>query len=242
MRVAIIILGFALYGCGDRDPHRSGTVAGPLRGDYAISRQASGGETLTAFGQDGLRVLIAPSFGRYHYYLSLRQLPSGCLPRDRLPDDGSADGCSCGPARVDVRRIDQTDRRIATARFVVPPEEGELLLARLNAPLERWHGENFSTLDGTVVAIERVRAGQTMSMSSNTYATDPANPAPQLSTDLHRILLAYGPTGFAPRSGDWHVPHDPIGEDPCNDPALATPLDRGFGVGDSDCDAAKRWR
>jgi hypothetical protein len=241
MRAAILILGLALYGCSDRDPHRSGTVAGPLRGDYAISSQASGGETLAALGQDGLRVSIAPSFGRYHYYLSLRPLPAGCIPRDRLPDNGSGDGRGCGPVRVDVRRIDQTDQSIAAVRFLLPPEEGEMLLSRLDARLERWRGNNFGMLDGTGVDIERVRDGRTTSMSSNAYAIDPGNPVPQLSTDLQRVLLAYGPTGFAPRESGWHVRDDPAREDPCNRPGFATPLDRGFGAGNSDCDAAKRW-
>ena len=228
-------------GCGDRNPHRSGTVEGPLRGDRAISLQASGGETLSAFGQDGLRVLIEPSFGRYSYYLSLRQLPAGCVPRARRPHDGSADARGCGPARVDVRRIDQTNASIATARFFLPPEEGDMLLERLDAQLARWNGDNSGGTDGTGIDFERVRDGRTTSMSSNSYSDDPGNPAVALAIDLHRALLAYGPRGLAPRSWDWHVARDDESGGPCETLDLATPLDQGFGVGDSPCDAAKRW-
>ncbi len=241
MRAAVLILSLALWGCGDRNPHRSGTIDGPLRGDYAISRQASGGETLAALGQDGLRVQIAPSFGRYSYYVAVRQLPAGCLPRVRRPGDGSADARGCGPARVDVRRIDQTNRTIATAHFFLPPEEGEMLLERLDARLDRWTGDNSGGTDGTGIDIERVRAGRTTSMSSNSYSDDPGNPAVPLSIELHRALLAYGPRGFAPRSWDWHVARDDELGVPCEALDLAKPLDRGFGVGDSQCDAAKRW-
>lgn len=240
MRAAVLILSLALWGCGDRNPHRSGTIDGPLSGNHAIPERASGGETLADLGPDGVRVLIAPTFGRYAYYLSLRRLPAGCLPRDRRPDDGSADGRACGPSRVDVRRIDQFDKSVATARLFLPPEESDALFDTLDARLGRWRGSNSGGTDGTGIDLERVRDGRVTSLSSNVYA-GPEHPAALLSRDLHRILLAYGPDGFAPRSYDWNVRQPGDNRDPCNDPALATPLDRGFGLGNSDCDAAKRW-
>ncbi|MBX3594663.1 hypothetical protein [Sphingomonas sp.] len=189
---------------------------------------------------DGVRVLIAPTFGRYAFYLSLLRLPTGCPPRDRRPDDSSADSRACGPSRVDVRRIDQFDKSVATSRLFLPPEESDTLFATLDTRLTRWRGSNLGGTDGTGIALERVRDGRVTSMSSNISA-GADNPAVMLSGDLHRILLAYGPDGFPPRSWDWNVRQPGDERDPCNEPALATPLERGFGLGDSDCDAAKRW-
>ncbi|MCR5869982.1 hypothetical protein LRS12_04025 [Sphingomonas sp. J344] len=239
MRAAIFALALTATGCSDRDPHRSGTIDGPLSGSHAISERASGGETLAGVGQEGLRVLIAPSFGRYAYYLSLRRLPKGCVTPDDPPKESSV-GRICGPSRIDVRRFDQFDRTVTTARFFLPPWETHHLLEELDARLDGWSGRNSGGTDGTWVKLERVRNGQVTSMSSNDLP-DPGNPAAQLSGDLLRILLSYGPSGFAPRSGSWDVRAPGESAGPCDVTDLATPLDRGFGSGNSDCDATKRW-
>lgn len=241
MRIAVAILSVALWGCSDRNPHRSGTIDGPLSGDRAIPTRASGGERLADVGNEGLRVLIAPSFGRYAYYFSLRRQPTGCIARARLPHDVSAEARACGASRVHVRRIDQFDRTVAASHFFLPPEESDAFFEELDLRLSRWKGSNYGGTDGTGIEVERVSAGRVTSMSSNASAAHPDNPAAQVSGDLHRILLAYDPSGFAPRSYNWDVREAGDTEDPCNNQALATPLDRGFGIGNSDCDAAKRW-
>lgn len=244
MRSAPIALAIALAGCssGGKDAYFRGTIDGPLAGDRAIPSGLSGGEKLSDLGAEGLRALVRPTFGRYAYYLSFQRLPPGCLPRDRLRSDGSNRSQACGTTRVRVRRTDQFDHSAATAGFFLPVEESDDLFEELDARLARWHGINFGGTDGTGVDVERVRDGRATSMSSNASPSrDRDNPAAQLRGDMLRILLAYGPAGFAPRSGSWDVRPPQDDGDPCNNPALAEPLDRGFGTGNSDCDAAARW-
>lgn len=240
MRAAAIGVALLLASCSDRN---SKIVEGPLTGDEAIPADVAGGERLADLGTEGLRVLIEPSFGRYRYYLSLRRSPRDCLPRDIRSDDGSDAARACGPTRVRARRIDQRAGRVQVAGFFLPAEESDDLFETLDARLQTWRGTTSLWLDGTGVSLERVRQGRVRSMTSNQPASaDDGNPAARLRDDLLRILLAYGPAGFAPRAGDWNVRHGQSAEDPCNDTALATPLDRGFGAGDSDCDATARWR
>jgi len=239
MRIALLTLSVLLTACSERAAQ---VIDGPLPEDRAISLSDSGGERLATVGADGFRMLIAPSFGHYRYYLSLRRLPAGCVPRSRQRDDGADAGRGCGPALLNVRRIDQKVGQVRAATFFIPGEEAEALVEELDARLDQWRGTNARWSDGTGVALERVRNGRVRSMDTNQPAFDaPDNPAAQLKGDLHRILLAYGPGGFAPRSSDWQVRGAEPEDDPCNQPELATPLNQGFGVGDSDCDAARRW-
>ncbi|MEG3182211.1 hypothetical protein [Sphingomonas sp. LT1P40] len=244
MRLAPLLLALFLTACSDECRRGSGCGVsdGPLASDFAIKPTLAGGDKLSNLGTEGLRVLIAPTFGRYAYYMSLRRLPSGCLPRDRRKGDGSDDRRACGTTQVGVRRTDQFDQSVATAAFFLPVEESDALFEELDTDLSRWTGPNWGGTDGTSVDIERVRNGRVKSMSSNASPPeDSGNPAAALRGDLLRILLAYGPSGFTPRSSDWHVRRADELDDPCNDPALAQPLDRGFGVGNSDCDAKARW-
>ena len=239
MRQVAIGVTLLLAACSDRSAE---IAEGPLAGDAAIPADVAGGERLADLGAEGLRVLIQPSFGRYQYYLSLRREPQDCLPRELRRKDGSDDARACGPARIRARRIDRSDGRIQSALFFLPVEESDNLFEELDARLRSWGGANSMWTDGTSISLERVRQSRIRSMTSNQPASaDGDNPAAQLQGDLLRALLAYGPVGFAPRSADWHVRHEQDSEDPCNTPALATPLDRGFGTGDSDCDAAARW-
>lgn len=245
MRIAAIALALAATGSDAQerrhDPQLEGTVTAALSGRLAISSEASGGEKLSDLGRDGLRVLIEPSFGRYAYYATLRWTPSGCIPRARARTDGSDRARICQASRVRVRRIDAASGTVAFAQFHVPRQDSDALVEQLDIRLARWEGPNFVSTDGTGVSLERVRDGQTRSMSSNgSPQFDVNNPAAQLRGDLLRILLAYGPAGFAPRAEDWHV--DRPGDDwgGCS-PGLAQPLDRGFGAGNSDCYAAKQW-
>lgn len=240
MRWTLLILPVLLAACSEPSAEVIDKVIdGPLSGDRAISASDAGGGQLSSVGSDGFRVLIEPSFGRYRYYLSFRQLPSGCLLRARQRRDGSDSGRVCGPGRIHVRRIDQNDGQVLTAEFFIPGEEADTLLEDLDARLTRWRGTDTLTYDGTGVSLERVRNGSVISIDTNHVGPD--NPASQLLGDLQRILLAYGPSGFAPRSGNWSVRSAEPEDDLCNHPELATPLNRGFGVGDSDCDASKRW-
>ncbi|MBA4760222.1 hypothetical protein [Sphingomonas sp.] len=245
MRLGAIALALVATGSDAQerryDPQLEGTVTVALSGRLAIPSAASGGETLADLGQDGLRVLIEPSFGRYAYYVTLRWVPSGCIPRDRARPTGADGARMCRAAHVHVRRNDAASGATALARFHIPREDGDAVLEQLDARLARWQGPNFASTDGTGVSLERVRAGHVRSMRSNSSPQyDIGNPAAQLRGDLLRILLAYGPAGFAPRAEDWHV--DPPGADwgGCS-PGLAAPLDRGFGAGNSGCDAAKHW-
>jgi hypothetical protein len=239
MRMGAIGAILLLAACSDRNAE---ITEGPLNGHAAIPADVAGGEQLSDLGTDGLRVLIQPSFGRYHYYLSLRRLPQDCLPRELRRRDGSDSARACGPTLIRARRIDRGDRRFRDALFVLPVEESDNLFEELDARLRTWRGARSRWLDGTGISLERVGQGRVRSMTSNQPAlADGDNPAAQLQGDLLRILLAYGPAGFAPRRADWNVPLDEEAEDPCNDPALAMPLDRGFGTGNSDCDATARW-
>lgn len=243
MRWALLTLPVVLAACSEPSAGPVDEVVdGPLSDHRAIPASDAGGETLPSIGADGFRVLIRPTFGRYRYYVSFRQLPAGCLPRARQRQDGSDGQRVCGPGQIIARRIDRSGGQVLTAKFLIPVEEAEALTEELDTRLDRWRGTDAGWTDGTDVALERVRNGRVVSMDSNQPAFDgPDNPAAQLIGDLQRTLLAYGPTGFAPRSSNWDVRMAAEAEDSCNDPGLATPLDRGFGIGNSDCEAAKRW-
>ncbi len=237
---ALFALALLLAGCDRAEPPvAKGTTNGPLPDGAAISA-ASGGERLSDLGRDGFRVLIAPSFGRYRYYVSMRRLPIGCIPRARSTLDEKPSQVACGPGQFRVRRIDATSGSVDGARFVLPVDESETLVRELDARLARWSGMSLA-LDGTGFDLERVSDGRIVSISGNASSGEVDDPTTWLSHELLRILLAYGPTGFAPRSSSWHVREADDAGDPCNNPGLATPLDRGFGTGNSDCDAAKRW-
>ncbi len=245
MRIAALALALTATGSAAQqrhfDPQLEGTVTAALSGRLAISSDASGGEKLSDLGRDGLRVLIEPSFGRYAYYVTLRWVPAGCIPRDRAKRDGSDGARLCHASHFRVRRIDAASGAVAAAQFHVPREDSDALVEQLDIRLAQWKGPNFASTDGTGVSIERVRDRQVRSMHSNgSPQLDIDNPAAQLRGDLLRILLAYGPTGFAPRAENWHVDRPAEDRGGCS-PGLAHPLDRGFGAGNSDCDAAKHW-
>lgn len=242
MRRAALLVLLMLSGCERETASGRGVTDGPLKKEFAIKPSLAGGEKLADIGAEGLRLLIQPSFGRYAYYLSFQRLPAGCVPRDRQPDDYREVKNSCGPARVHVRRTDQRDGTASRAEFYLPPEEADDFFEALDMRMARWRGSNAGGTDGTGVDLERVRGGLVKSMSSNASpSSNIDNPAAQLKPDALRVLLAYGPSGFAPRSSNWDVSGRTDESDPCNETLLAQPLDSGFGLGNSDCDASRRW-
>lgn len=161
---------------------------------------------LRVLGGDGVSVSIRPSFGAVDYDLDLA--PAGLV----LPGRPTA--------RLWVRPKGGSPREY---RFHVPWEDLEVTLQAFDARARRWRGQRGMSTDGTPIMVERVKEGQVTSIDTNAATNwEPANPAAQLRTDLHALVLAYGPTGSIPRSYDWHVD-----ETTCSERGLNTTVPQG---------------
>lgn len=120
-----------------------------------------------------------------------------------------------------------------TWRFVVPEEDFRDVIHAFDRAASHWRGDNVMVCDGTSIDIERVHAGTVSSMSTNAlHAMSPGNPGAQLLPDVQRLVLAYGPSGVAPRSYDWTVASD--AGHACT-AGLASADPDGVGTGDDAC-------
>lgn len=198
-------------------------------------------EDRRAQGADGLRVYIEPSFGEFDYRFEIVPQPQGCITI--WPDEDFAENKDyCGHYLVRMRKqVSRNSRSVAQAqfedfRFVLPQEDARQLLGVSDRLAQAWVGGRSGTLDGTSIAFELTKRGKTRSMISNeSLDTDHRNPAAWIGAEMHRLALAYGPTGQIPRRYDWH---SNLHGDPrfaCNDPGQNTPDPDGFGVGHDAC-------
>ena len=166
--------------------------------------------TVNLLSGEGISVTIRPSFGEIDYDLDLA--PAGLA----LPGQPTA--------RLLVRPKQGAPREY---RFDVPWEDLTMILEAYDTRARQWRGQRSMSADGTSIAIERVAKNRITSMITNAAAgSEPNNPGAQLRTDLHGLMLAYGPTGVIPRSYDWHV-YETDEADMC----LNTALPNGFRKG-----------
>lgn len=192
-------------------------------------------------GTDGLRVYIEPSFGEFYYRFEIVPQPEGCITV--WPDEEFAEHKNyCAHYLVRMRKQASQNGQPSTAadfedfRFILPQEDARELLGVSDRLAQTWTGDRSVTLDGTSIAFELTKRGKTRSMISNeSLVTDHRNPAAWIGAEMHRLALAYGPTGHIPRLYDWHSNESDDGRFPCNNPGLNVPDPDGFGVGDDTC-------
>ncbi|MDP8995113.1 MAG: hypothetical protein M3N07_09070 [Pseudomonadota bacterium] len=194
-------------------------------------------EPLTTVGRDGMRVSISPSFGDYRFLVDFVPQPLDCylaagseFNQQRWEREGchwiavrySVIGPGEGP-EANLRRYD----------FIVPEEEFRGAVAQFNRLARRWRGGEGAVLDGTSVGIEQYRRGRLRSMATNApLAIEPSNPAANLLLEVHRLLLAYGPSGAVPLNGSFAV-GGPASS--CMARTFNAPDPDGFGAGDDPC-------
>lgn len=190
-------------------------------------------------GADALRVVIGPSFGRYHYRFDFVPLKVGCKIVDRDIDDMTKyDGNAyCGNVWANGVRIDrEAEQSNVKFRFIVPAEDFKNLFDSVKFSVARWNGSWDMTTDGTSVAIELHNRGKISSLNSN--GRSPDNPSALASLLVKAIALAYGPAGIFPKLHDWQVYTREDELDPkyaCAAPQLSLSDIDGFGVGDDAC-------
>lgn len=183
------------------DAINEGPLPADIRAAYRLPPTRLG-----VLGRDGVSISIRPSFGAVDYDLDLA--PAGLV----LPGRPTA--------RLWVRPKGGESREY---RFHVPWEDLEVTLQAFDARARRWRGQRGMATDGTPIMVERMKEGRVTSIDTNAVtSSEPANPAAQLRTDVHALLLAYGPTGSVPRSYDWDVD-----ETTCSERALNTPVPQG---------------
>lgn len=224
-------------------PKRTGHyVDGPLKDSYVVERAKL---KLPALTQDGaMRLQVAPSFGLYDYVLDFTPQPAGCLMMWRDVEFHEADmNRPCGMIAVEVWRsaTDNKGKLIGVERraFYVPEEDYRDAIQSFNDRLPNWRGRRFGMTDGTGLKFEQVHKGKIGSMTANAGERGSDNPLSQLTRDVHRLALAYGPADFLPRRYDWHSYSDP--DYPCNGGLAGTDPD-GMGTGDDACAAWLRAR
>lgn len=192
-------------------------------------------------GTDGLRAYIKPSFGDFSYRFEIVPQPQGCItiwPDEQISEDKNY----CAHYLVRLRKQVSQNGQPRTAsqfedfRFILPQEDARELLGVADRLAQDWTGGRSFTLDGTSIGFELTKRGKTRSMISNEpLDTDHRNPAAWVGAELHRLALAYGPTGQIPRRYDWHSSDSDDGRFPCNNPGLNVPDPDGFGTGDDAC-------
>jgi hypothetical protein len=205
---------------------------------------------LRSKGGDAIRVLVQPSFGRYHYRFDFVPLEKACTVPDSNIDDLSDDKRSwCGAVTVNGERTtlgasdgEQQNSEALPFRFVVPAEDFRSFFNVLKHRMARWNGSRSQLLDGTSVAIEQHARGEVRSYHSNAiFEFSQDNPAAFASLFVRSLALAYGPSGIFPRSEGWHVRSDEQQIElrfACNAQFLNTADPDGIGVGDDRCATA----
>ena len=239
--LGLLIVLLATTGC-DRWPEQLGgqppadaIIQGPLH--------QSGWNNyppLSSLGPEGLRVFIEPSFGEYRYLVDFAPLPRGCymIPAGGDVDEGRWRRSGCAMVAARLIRMPNGDAQpgipqAQTWRFVVPEEDFRDIIHAFDRAASHWRGDDVIVCDGTGVGIERVHAGAISSMWTNAMRDNsPGNPGAQLLPDVQRLVLAYGPSGVAPRSYDWTVSSD-LGH-ACS-AGLASPDPDGVGAGNDGC-------
>ncbi len=185
---------------------------GSLEDGYVIKRAKLELPSLT---QDGaIRLQIAPSFGQFDYVLDFTPQPSGCLMWRRNRNLSLTEvKNSCQIIAVSVWRSASENvgalKSLEKRRFFVPEEDYRDAILSFNERLKNWHGRRLGMADGTWLGLEQLHRGKVGSMTANAGEWSSDNPLSQLVRDVQRLAIAYGPTGFFPRSYDWHNLSDP---------------------------------
>jgi hypothetical protein len=191
--------------------------------------------------QDGaMRLQIAPSFGLYEYVFDFTPRPANCLMwwRDRQYDEAKAkQGCRIIAVRVWRSASETVDRpaTIENRTFYVPEEDYRDVIQSFNNRLKGWRGRKWGMADGTWIGVEQVHKGKIGSMTANAGELAADNPLSQLSREVQRLAVIYGPVDFVPRSYGWHSIFDP--DYPCWGGLSGVDSD-GMGVGSDDACAA----
>ncbi len=208
----LTLLGALLVaGCGPDDLPFDGPLAnGPGSGIYGFARHGK----LETYNSDAIRIIIAPSFGIYHYRFDVVPLKKGCRVIDRTKHfDKQPVSKMCGDATVSAERSinpawKERDPAAKPLRFafVIPAPEYTSLFRTLSSKTEKWRGHWQGVTDGTSTAIELHSGGKIVSYHSNVpLEIAPDNPAAFASLQIRAIALAYAPTGSIPRGIDWNV-------------------------------------
>lgn len=224
-------------------PKRTGYyVDGPLKDAYVVERAKL---KLPALTQDGaMRLQVAPSFGLHDYVLDFTPQPAGCLMMWNIRDLHEADikrRCQIIAARIwrSASENRGTTMPVESRVFYLPPGDYQDVLQSFNKRLEGWKGFDGLTVDGTWIGFEQVHGNRLGSMTDNASESPAENPLPQLARDVQRLVLAYGPAGFFPRSYEWHSIAD--SENPCSGGLAGTDPD-SMGAGDDACATSLRAR
>lgn len=191
-----------------------------------------------------MRLQVAPSFGVYDYVLDFTPQPAGCLMMWNIRDLNEADikrRCQIISARIwrSASENEGTPMPVESRAFYLPTGDYQDALQSFNERLKGWKGSDGLTVDGTWIGFEQVHGNRHGSMTDNASESPVENPLPQLVRDMQRLVLAYGPAGFFPRSYDWHSIADP--DNPCSVGLAGTDPD-GMGTGDDACAAWLRAR
>ncbi len=206
---------------------------GPLRLPVIENGARRGMPPLESLRPNGIRVSIAPTFGDQAFIVDFVPQPLNCY----LPDDGNFvetrwphEGCAY--IRVDYSIIDQRDDRAPAQRhrFIIPEEAFRVAVIEFNGLAEQWRGSHQGWTDGTMVGIEQYRGGRLRSIESNAPYS---HPVAAFTHQVHRLLLAFAPTGTVPRSYDFTI--ETLAEYPCQGTSFNVADADGFGVGDDPC-------
>lgn len=198
---------------------------------------------------DAIRVLVAPSFGIYHYAFDIVPLDNGCRVMQRgtyYAESAPPTDIRCGNAMVHaIRNLNSGFKHIdlnespMSFKFVVPAAEYESFYLTLKSKMDSWDGSWQGMTDGTGTSIELHSGGRISSYHSNLPLDfSPDNPAAFAALNMRMIALAYAPTGLTPRDPSWTVrpPKDKLQPKfRCAWPGMNDADPDGYGIGDDAC-------
>ena len=240
---AFLVL-FVLSSCAPDDLVSNGPLAN--RSDNKYFR-FSDYAPLKTNRSDAIRVIVAPSFGIYHYRFDLVPLNKGCRVLDYEKDfDKQPASKMCGDAIADAERSLNPAFRHSIAnekpmffKFIVPAPEYQSFFNTLKSKMKGWRGAWQQMTDGTGSSIEIHDGVRITSYHSNLpLEHSPDNPAAFASLNMRTIALAYAPAGLIPRDPDWNVRPPDKELQPrfrCAWPGLNVPDPDGWGFGDDAC-------